>query len=63
MVVRPGEGGSFTYVSNKMLTPAEDCDLWWHTDRLTREEWEEKEREEKQDRGLFGTGGVYHPGF
>ncbi len=63
VVVRPGEGGSFTYVSNKMLTPAEDCDLWWHTDRLTREEWEEKEREEKQDRGLFGTGGVYHPGF
>ncbi len=63
VVVRPGEGGSFTYVSNNMLTPAEDCDLWWHTDRLTREEWEEKEREEKQDRGLFGTGGVYHPGF
>ncbi len=54
VVVRPGEGGSFTYVSNKMLTPAEDCDLWWHTDRLTREEWEEKEREENDAEGGSG---------
>ncbi len=54
VVVRPGEGGSFTYVSNKMLTPVEDCDLWWHTDRLTREEWEEKEREENDAEGGSG---------
>ncbi len=37
-VIRPlGEGG-FQYVSNEIISPKEDYDIWWHTDRLMEEE-------------------------
>lgn len=39
LVVRPGTQGSFQYVSNTVLHTAGDCDMDWHTDRLTEEEW------------------------
>lgn len=41
VVVRPGEQGGFAYVSNRMLTTEADRDLWWHSDRLTAEQWTE----------------------
>ena len=52
VVVRPLQDGSFQYVSNRIVTPEEDCDTWWHTGRLTMEEWKafygmgERERSE-----------------
>ncbi|MGL5437057.1 MAG: DUF6070 family protein [Lachnospiraceae bacterium] len=41
VVIRTLEDGRFQYVSNRVLTAADDHELWWHTDRLTEEEWEE----------------------
>ena len=39
-VIRPLEEGGFQYVSNKMVDLREH-NLWWHSDRLSKEEWEE----------------------
>ncbi len=41
VVVRPLGEGEFQYVSNRMLSAPKDAGMWWHTDRLTEEEWEE----------------------
>lgn len=39
--IRIMDDGGFQYVSNRVITPAGDHGLWWHSDRLTEEEWEE----------------------
>lgn len=39
--VRILDDGHFQYVSNRVINPADYDGLWWHTDRLTEEEWEE----------------------
>lgn len=41
VVIRPFADGSFQYVSNEMLTPKENYETWWHSDRFTNAEWEE----------------------
>lgn len=38
-VIRPLDGDSFQYVSNQMLSPIDEHDIWWHSNRLTKEEW------------------------
>lgn len=38
-VVRPLDGDHFQYVSNQMISSEEEYDIWWHSDRLPREEW------------------------
>lgn len=40
-VIRPLNEDCFQYVSNQMILPEEDYDAWWHSNRLTEEEWEE----------------------
>ncbi len=40
LVVRPDAHG-FQYVSNRALPGGQDCDMGWHTDRLTEDAWEE----------------------
>lgn len=40
-VIRPLNEDSFQYVSNEMILPEENHDIWWHLDRLTEEEWKE----------------------
>lgn len=40
LVVRPLADGSFRYVSNRIISPEEGYEMWWHSDRLTEEEWE-----------------------
>lgn len=37
-VIRPLNGEGFQYVSNEIFLQEED-DIWWHSDRLTEEEW------------------------
>ncbi len=39
-VIRPLDHGGFQYVSNQMLSPKEEYRIWWHSDRLTGDEWE-----------------------
>lgn len=39
VVIRQLENGGFQYVSNKVI--GGDYDAWWHTERLTAQEWEE----------------------
>lgn len=39
VTVRPLTDGAFQYVSNKIVEG--NCDAWWRTERLTKEEWEE----------------------
>ena len=39
-VIRPLPEGGFQYVSNEMLPSGQEPDLWWHSKRLTKEEWE-----------------------
>lgn len=43
-VIRPLDGGGFQYVSNQIISLAEERDIWWHSDRLTEEEWLETYR-------------------
>ena len=38
-VVRPLDGDCFQYVSNQMLSSEDERVIWWHSDRLTKEEW------------------------
>ena len=40
-VIRPFIEGSFQYVSNEITPPEGDHDIWWHSNRLTEEEWKE----------------------
>ena len=39
-VIRPFSEGSFQYVSNEIILPEGDHDIWWHSNRLTEEERE-----------------------
>lgn len=41
VVIRPLTESGFQYVSNRMLSSEDNYEAWWHTDRLTEEEWEE----------------------
>ncbi len=38
-VIRPLDGDCFQYVSNQMISLEDESDLWWHSNRLTKEEW------------------------
>ena len=40
-VIRPLSEDSFQYVSNEIILPEGDHDIWWHSNRLTEEEWKE----------------------
>ncbi len=40
-VVRPLSEHNFQYISNQMISLESDCDLWWHSNRLTEEEQKE----------------------
>lgn len=40
-VIRLLDGDGFQYVSNEMISLEDDQDIWWHSNRLTEEEWEE----------------------
>lgn len=40
-VVRPIDENQFQYVSNQMISPEGTYGTWWHTNRLSQEEWEE----------------------
>lgn len=54
-VIRPSNEDGFQYVSNEIFLPEEDYDIWWHSDRLTEEEWKE----------IYGsnTGNLPRPGL
>lgn len=39
-VIRPFSEDSFQYVSNEIILPEGDRDIWWHSNRLTEEERE-----------------------
>lgn len=38
-VVRPLDNGGFQYVSNQLMFPEDGYELWWHSDRLTEDQW------------------------
>lgn len=38
-VIRPLNEECFQFVSNQMISLKDDSDIWWHSDRLTKEEW------------------------
>ena len=38
-VVRSLDDGGFQYVSNQVIFPEGGCELWWHSDRLTEDQW------------------------
>lgn len=40
-VIRPLSEGSFQFVSNEITLPEGYHDIWWHSNRLTEEEWKE----------------------
>ena len=40
-VIRPLSEDSFQYVSNEIILPEGDHVIWWHSNRLTEEEWKE----------------------
>ena len=40
-VIRPLSEDSFQYVSNEIILPEGDNEIWWHSNRLTEEEWKE----------------------
>lgn len=40
-VIRPLSEDSFQYVSNEITLSEGDHDIWWHSNRLTEEEWKE----------------------
>lgn len=41
VTVRPMDGGCFQYVSNHLVYPENGYDAWWHSERLTEEQWKE----------------------
>ena len=40
-VIRQLSEGSFRYVSNEIILPEGNYEIWWHSNRLTEEEWKE----------------------
>lgn len=38
-VIRPLDGDCFQYVSNQILSLEDERDIWWYSNRLTKEEW------------------------
>ena len=38
-VIRPLDGDRFQYVSNQIISLEDERDIWWHSNRLTKEEW------------------------
>lgn len=40
-VIRPLQENGFQYVSNEIILPEKRDRIWWHTRRLTEEEWKE----------------------
>ena len=38
-VIRPLDGDCFQYVSNQIISLEDEHDIWWHSNRLTKEEW------------------------
>ena len=40
-VIRLLDEEHFQYVSNRMISPEENHAAWWHSNRLTEEEWNE----------------------
>ncbi len=40
-VVRPLDDGGFQYVSNQIIFLEGGCELWWHSERLTEDQWKE----------------------
>ena len=40
-VIRLLDEDGFQYVSNEMISLEDDRDIWWHSNRLTEEEWKE----------------------
>ena len=40
-VIRLLDGDGFQYVSNEMISLEDERDIWWHSNRLTEEEWKE----------------------
>ena len=38
-VIRPLGEDCFQYVSNQMISLEDENDIWWHSNRLTKEEW------------------------
>ncbi len=40
-VIRLLDEGGIQYVSNQMIFPEGDYDIWWHSDRLSEEEWQD----------------------
>ena len=40
-VVRPLADGGFAYVSNRIVFPEGGYEPWWHSDRLTEDQWKE----------------------
>ncbi|MCI8887362.1 MAG: hypothetical protein HFG70_04670 [Hungatella sp.] len=50
-VIRPLSEDSFQYVSNEIIFPEGDYNIWWHSNRLTKEEWEEASAGSKEEKG------------
>lgn len=40
-VIRPLDNGGFQYVSNQIMFPEGGYELWWHSERLTEDQWKE----------------------
>ncbi len=38
-VIRPLDGDCFQFISNQMTSLEDEHDIWWHSNRLTKEEW------------------------
>lgn len=53
VVIRPLPGGGFQYVSNRILTPKENCSAWWYPERLTGEAWKEIYGEKEERVNVF----------
>ena len=45
-VIRPLSEDSFQYVSNEIILPEGDYDIWWHSNRLTEKESEAESEED-----------------
>jgi len=44
IVVRPLGDGGFEYVSNRIIFPEGGYKPWWHSERLTKDQWKEANR-------------------
>lgn len=58
-VVRPIDEERFQYVSNEISFSKDEDDFWWHSERLTEEEWEEVYGE-NEGNGENSEGGSGH---